>query len=141
MNKALIQANEAYMIAEVPIGAVIVKEDRVLCEAYNLRETTGIATAHAELLAIESACRILQSWRLSECELYVTLEPCPMCMGAIINSRIDRVFFGARDPKAGACGSVVDLNQAGFNHKSEITGGILSQQCGEILTRFFRERR
>lgn len=141
MNQALALAEEALRSGEVPVGAVIVKDGEVLCGAYNLRETNGVATAHAELLAIEEACRLLGGWRLSGCTLYVTLEPCPMCAGAIVNSRIDRVVYGVKDPAAGCCGSVLNFNSYPFNHAFSLTGGVCGEECRSLLKRFFADRR
>lgn len=141
MRLALREAEKAYDLDEVPVGAVIVQDDRVISSGYNLRETEKQAVAHAELLAIEEACCTLGGWRLPRCTLYVTLEPCPMCAGAIINARIDRVVFGAYDYKAGSCGSVVNLFELDYNHKPELTGGVLQEECAEILKRFFKRLR
>lgn len=137
MKKALDEARLALLKGEVPIGAVIIKDGNVIAAAHNLRETDRSAVAHAELLAIERACRAVGGWRLSGCTLYVTLEPCPMCAGAIINSRIDRVVFGSRDEKAGACGSVMNLFAADFNHRPAITAGVLEEECAALLKEFF----
>ncbi len=142
MREAIRQAKKAETIDETPVGAVIVRDGRIIARGYNKRETKNNALCHAEIIAIDKACRKLGSWRLTECELYVTLEPCPMCSGAIINSRIEKVFFGAYDKKAGCCGSAADLFQKGvFNHLPEITGGILKEECAELLTEFFRRLR
>lgn len=141
MKKALDEAKIAFAKGEVPIGAVIVKNGEVIASAHNLRETDHSATAHAELLAIQKACEVLGGWRLSGCELYVTLEPCPMCAGAIINSRIDRVVFGSKDEKAGACGSVMNLFAADFNHRPKLTVGVLEEECSSILKEFFASLR
>lgn len=142
MRKALSLANKARELGEVPVGAIIVDgEGCVLARAYNLRESKKSASAHAELLAIERACRKIGDWRLSGCTLYVTLEPCPMCAGAIVNSRIKRVVFGAYDMQAGCCGSLINLNAYPFNHAFEIEGGVLEDECKAILASFFEERR
>ncbi len=141
MREALKYAEEARAMGEVPVGAVIVKDGALLCGAHNLRERDGIATAHAELLAIEEACRKLGGWRLTGCTLYVTLEPCPMCAGAIVNSRIDRVVFGVKDPAAGCCGSVLNFNSYPFHHAFSLTGGVCETECLSILRRFFEEKR
>jgi len=139
---ALIEAEKACKKGEVPIGAVIVKNGRVIARAHNLRERRQNALYHAEILAIKRACRKLKSWRLIDCDMYVTLEPCPMCAGAIKEARINNLFFGAYDPKGGACGSVVDiLEQDKFCHNVSVTGGIMKERCGEIIKQFFRERR
>ena len=141
MRLALSLAEQAARIGEVPVGAVIVKDSEVIAEAYNLRENGGGATAHAELLAIEKACERLGTWRLSGCEMYVTLEPCPMCAGAIINSRLDKVVFGAKDANGGAFGSLIDLNSYPLGHKPEIVSGILENECRELLRDFFEKKR
>lgn len=142
MLEALIEAEKAAVIGEVPIGAVIVYQDEIIARAHNLRETTQNATTHAELLAIQQACAKVGSWRLEDMTLYVTLEPCPMCAGAILQSRIPRVVYGARDLKAGCVDSLYRLlNDARFNHECEVTEGILADECGGILTRFFRNLR
>ena len=142
MRLALEQAKLAAIQNETPIGAVIVWDDgRVVASAYNRRELDRIATAHAEILAIEQACRNLGGWRLHKATLYVTLEPCPMCAGAIINARIRRVVYGASDYKAGCCGSVTDLFREKFNHHPEVTGGVLAEECSGLLTSFFKKLR
>lgn len=142
MEYALKEAKKAYKKAEVPIGAIIVRDGMILSKAHNLREVKGDAIAHAEILAIQKACKKIGSWRLTDCELYVTLEPCPMCAGAIIQSRIARVIIGTADSKAGAAGSVVDLfSVETFNHKVAVTKGILQDQCSLILKEFFKELR
>ena len=137
MKEAIKQANLAAKIGEVPVGAVICLNDEIIAAAHNQRETSQNATAHAEILAINIACEKLESWRLNECDLYVTLEPCPMCSGAIINSRIKNVFFGAYDPKAGCMGSVININNIPFNHHANIKGGILQDECSAMLKNFF----
>jgi len=142
MGLALQEARRAAKIDEVPIGAVIVKDDEIIAKAHNLRETLQDATAHAELLAIRQACEVLGTWRLIGCTLYVTLEPCPMCAGAIILSRVDRLVFGAKDPKGGACGSLVNIPaDERFNHRPEIVEGVLADECGDILRAFFQSKR
>lgn len=141
MQLALKEAKQAALEREVPVGAVVVHGEEILSTAHNLRETGQNALHHAEVLAISEACTKLQSWRLDECDLYVTLEPCPMCAGAIINARIRRVIFGAADPKAGACGSVVNLFEQPFNHKPEWVGGVLAEEAAALLRDFFRELR
>jgi tRNA(adenine34) deaminase len=142
MREALIEAGKAEKAGEVPIGAVIVKGGKVIARAYNYREATQRATNHAELTAIERACDVVGSWRLEECTLYVTLEPCPMCAGAVVQSRIARVVYGAADPKAGCCGTLMNLVQEErFNHRSELSSGIMKEEAGEILTAFFRKLR
>lgn len=144
MREALALAREAAAEGEVPVGAVIVKGDRVVGRGRNRRELGKNALAHAEIEAINEACKTLGGWRLFGCDLYVTLEPCPMCAGAIINARLDRVFFGARDPKAGSCGSVVDLFSYPYNHHPECVSGVMEEECGAELSAFFarlREKR
>ena len=141
MREALALAEQAARLGEVPVGAIIVKDGTCLCGAHNLRESRGMATAHAELLAIEEACRILGSWRLTGCTLYVTLEPCPMCAGALVNSRIDRVVYGVKDPAAGCCGSLLNVNSYPFNHAFSLSGGVCEEECQAILRRFFEARR
>jgi tRNA(adenine34) deaminase len=141
MRLAIEQALLAKEIGEVPIGAIVVKDNEVVGSGYNKRETQKLATSHAELIAIEDACKRLGGWRLHECDLYVTLEPCPMCSGAIINSRIKNLFFGAFDSKAGCCGSVINIFENPFNHKPQIFGGLLQQDCGKLLTEFFLKLR
>lgn len=142
MTRALKQAEVAYKKGEVPVGAVVVKDGKVIARGYNLRETTNDPTAHAELLAMKKASKKLNSWRLSGCTLYVTLEPCPMCSGVIVNSRIDRVVFGAYDQKAGCCTTLYHLcNDERFNHRAEILGGVMKEDCAKILSDFFKEKR
>ena len=141
MEAALEQARLAEQIGEVPVGCCIYRGGELISAAYNRRESNRSALAHAELLAIEAACERLGGWRLHECDLYVTLEPCPMCTGAIINARLRRLVFGAKDPKAGCLGSVVDLTQLPFNHKPLVTGGVLEQECSELLKVFFQRLR
>lgn len=142
MMLAIEQAYQAKAINEVPIGAVIIYEDEVIGAGYNIRETTQSALSHAELIAIEQANKNRDSWRLEEAILYVTLEPCPMCAGAIIQSRIKRVVFGAFDPKAGCAGSLMNLlTDQQFNHQVEVTSGVLEEECGKLLTNFFKKLR
>lgn len=141
MAYALAQAQLAADIGETPVGAVIVQGGLVIAAAHNTRETKKNALHHAELLAIDDACKALGGWRLPNCTLYVTLEPCPMCAGAIINSRIGRVVFGAYDPKAGCAGSVCDLFSMPFNHKTEVIGGVLLETCALLLQNFFKQLR
>ncbi len=141
MNEALTLAARAAEMDEVPVGAVIVRDGVVIARALNTRETSKCATHHAEILAIEEACRTLGGWRLPRCTLYVTLEPCPMCAGAIANARIERVVFGAYDPKGGAYGSVVDLAALPLNHKPTVIGGVREEACRETLTAYFRRKR
>ena len=142
MNKALLQAKVAYKKGEVPVGAVVVKDGAIIARGYNLRESTNDPTAHAELLAMKRASKKLNSWRLSGCTLYVTLEPCPMCTGLIINSRIDKVVFGAYDQKAGCCTTLYHLaTDERFNHRAEVLGGVMEEECAKILSDFFKEKR
>ncbi|WP_312695340.1 tRNA adenosine(34) deaminase TadA [Caproiciproducens sp.] len=141
MRRALALAREAAQEGEVPVGAVIVKDGEVIAEGRNRRETGKNALCHAELEAIGQACRVLGGWRLWQCELFVTLEPCPMCAGAIINARIPRVVYGARDPKAGSCGSVINLFELPYNHSPELCAGVLADECAALLTDFFKKLR
>ena len=141
MSVALAQARLSAANGEVPVGAVIVKDGEIISVGRNSRETGKSALAHAELEAIGKACETLGGWRLWQCELYVTLEPCPMCAGAIINSRLRRVIFGASDRKAGSCGSVVNLFDLPYNHRPEVVAGFMGEECGSLLTGFFREMR
>src|SRR5690606_14584464 len=133
------EAEKAAAKGEVPIGAVIVRDGEVIARAHNLRETTQNAVTHAELLAIQEACEKLGSWRLENTQLYVTLEPCPMCAGAILQSRIPRVIYGARDVKAGSVDSLYRLlNDDRFNHQCDVTENVRAEECGQLLTHFFR---
>lgn len=141
MQKAIETAKNALAINEVPVGAVIVYQNEIIASGYNKRETAKNSLCHAEIEAINNACQKLQSWRLLNCDLYVTLEPCPMCAGAIINSRINRVVFGAYDSKAGSCGSVINLFDLPYNHKPDICGGILQSECSNMLSDFFKNLR
>ena len=141
MAEALRQAKLAADIGEVPVGACVYRDGELIAAAHNRRETDKSALAHAELLAIRDACARLGGWRLHECALYVTLEPCPMCTGAIINARIRRVIFGARDPKAGCMGSVTDLVGMPFNHKPLVEGGVEEEACARLLREFFAKLR
>ncbi len=141
MCLAIEQAKRAYEIQEVPIGAVVIKDGDVVGVGYNRRETGKNALYHAELMAIDDACRKLNGWRLWQCEMYVTLEPCPMCAGAIINSRLKRIVYGCEDCKAGSVKSVIKLFELPYNHKPECIGGVLSNECSGLLSDFFRELR
>lgn len=142
MKLAIKEAMKARDIDEVPIGAIIVKDDKVIARAHNLREKKQQATAHAEILAIEKACKKLGTWRLEDCILYVTLEPCAMCTGATILSRIKHVVFGAKDPKGGCVESCIEMyKQQGFNHYPTCESGILEEECSKILSDFFKEKR
>ncbi len=143
MREALKLAEKAAELGEAPVGCVVVMGGEIIGRGYNLREDSGNPLTHAEIIAIDEACRHVGGWRLCGAELYVTLEPCPMCAGACINSRIDRVVFGAYDPKAGSTGSVINLFELPYNHKPELCGGVLEDECANILSRFFlglRER-
>ena len=142
MKAAVKQAQKAESIGEVPIGCVIVREGKVIARGYNRRMTDKSTLAHAEITAIRKACRKAGDWRLEDCTLYVTLEPCPMCAGAIVQARIPRVVFAARNPKAGCAGSVLDLlHVGGFNHPVECTEGVLGEECAEMMSAFFRRLR
>lgn len=141
MNEALKLARVAADEGEVPVGAVVVLGDEIVGRGRNRREKGKNALAHAELEAIDEACKRLGGWRLWQCDIYVTLEPCPMCTGAIINSRIKRLVYGASDYKAGSCGSVVNLFDLPYNHKPEMVSGFMQEECAEILTEFFKQLR
>ena len=141
MSEALLLAKEAYALGEVPVGALVVREGEIIGRGHNKREALGSATAHAEIIAIEEACKALGAWRLDGCTLYVSMEPCPMCAGAIVNSRIRRVVFGCKDAVAGCLGSVLNLNAYPFNHSFELTGGVLGAEAKELLGEFFKEKR
>ncbi|CDQ18361.1 tRNA(adenine34) deaminase [Halobacillus karajensis] len=142
MKLAIKEAEKAEAEGEVPIGAVIIKDGEIIARGYNQREASQLASSHAEFIAIERANQHIGSWRLEECTLYVTLEPCPMCAGAILQSRIPKVVYGAKDPKAGSAGTLLNLlDDDRFNHKSEVHAGVLEKTCGEMLTQFFRNIR
>ncbi len=142
MKEAIAEAHKAEALGEVPIGAVIVKNHEIVGRGYNLRETTHDATAHAEIIAIREASERLGSWRLLDCTLYVTLEPCPMCAGAIVQSRVPTVVYGTTDLKAGCAGTLMNLLQEPrFNHRTEIVDGIMQEECAALLTDFFRALR
>lgn len=141
MSLALREAEQAMERDEVPVGAVLVRDGVLIAACGNRRETDRVATAHAELLAVEQACRALSRWRLSDCTLYVTLEPCPMCAGALINARIGRVVYGAKDAKAGACGSLLNVDAYPLNHRLRAEGGVLERECAAILSAFFEKKR
>jgi tRNA(adenine34) deaminase len=141
MTRAIELAKISESEGEVPVGAVVVKGKEIVGEGRNRREYGKNALYHAELEAIDNACKKLNGWRLWQCDLYVTLEPCPMCAGAIINSRIKTVYFGAYDNKAGSFGSIVDFNQIPYNHKPEIIGGLMEKECSALLTDFFKKLR
>jgi tRNA(adenine34) deaminase len=142
MQLALEEARKAEAMGEVPIGAVIVLDGEVIGRGYNLRETNQDPLAHAEMIAIRQAAEHLGSWRLNDCLLYVTLEPCPMCAGAIIQSRVKTVIYGTADPKAGCAGTLMNLlDEKRFNHQTEVITGVMQQECSQILTQFFRDIR
>jgi tRNA(adenine34) deaminase len=142
MKEAIKQAKKAYSIDEVPIGCVIVYQDKIIARAYNKRNTKKNTLAHAELLAINKASKVLNDWRLEECTMYITLEPCQMCAGAIVQARVAKVVIGNMNPKAGCAGSVLNLLQMKeFNHQVEVITGVLEKECGELLKQFFKELR
>lgn len=142
MWQAIKEAQKAYSLGEVPVGAIIVKDNKIVARAYNRKETGKDTTKHAEILAIQKASKKLETWRLLDCEMYVTLEPCSMCAGAMIQSRLKKVYIGAMDPKTGACGSVLNLLQDyKFNHQVEVESGVLEMECEELLKQFFKELR
>ena len=142
MEQALKEAEKAYKKLEVPVGAVIVKDGKIIAKGHNQKETKTDTTKHAEIIAIQKASKKLKSWRLTDCEMYVTLEPCAMCAGAIINSRIKKVYIGTMDEKTGAVGSVLNLfEDFTFNHKVEVEKGILQEECKNMLKQFFKELR
>jgi len=142
MRLAIDQARNAWTIGEVPVGAVVVREGRVLSTGYNQPISSNDPTAHAEICAMRAASELLGNYRLADCDLYVTLEPCAMCAGAMMHARLRRVVYGARDPKTGAAGSVVDLfGEARLNHHTGMLGGVLAEECGALLSSFFAERR
>lgn len=142
MREALAEAQKAYGLREVPIGAVIVKNGEIVGRGHNLKETMRDATLHAEIIAIKDACKNLGGWRLPGCTMYVTLEPCAMCAGALVNSRVEKLVIGSRDYKTGACGSVLNLVQTEkLNHQVDVVDGVLEEECSDILKRFFAELR
>lgn len=141
MKEALKEARKAYNKEEIPVGAVIVKDGQIIGRGHNLKETKKNTIKHAEIIAIENASKKLGAWRLEECQIYVTLEPCTMCAGAIINARIDKVFIGTEDSKTGACGSVLNIFEYPFNHRVEIEKDIMKEQCEKIIKDFFVELR
>lgn len=141
MKRAIELARLSALEGEVPVGAVVVKDDEIVGEGRNRRELGKNALYHAELEAIDNACKKLVGWRLWQCDLYVTLEPCPMCAGAIINSRMKKVYYGAKDLKAGSFGSIVNFNDIPYNHKPEIIDGIMAEECSALLTDFFKKLR
>ncbi len=141
MREALSLAKEAEALDEVPVGAVLVARGKIVGRAKNERETLRLATRHAEISAIEEACQSLGGWRLPDSTLYVTLEPCVMCAGAIVNARVERVVFGAHDLRFGAFGSLLNLNDFALNHRPDVTGGVLAEECRQILTDYFKKKR
>lgn len=142
MREAIRQAKKAYGKAETPIGCVIVRDGSIIARGYNKRNMKKNTLAHAEISAINKASRVVGDWRLEDCTMYVTLEPCPMCAGAIVQARVKRVVIGSMNPKAGCAGSVVNLLQmAGFNHQVELSTGVLEEECSELMSGFFRELR
>jgi len=142
MREAICEALKAYELKEIPIGAIIVKDNKIVGRGYNLKETLKDATLHAEIVAIKDACRNLGGWRLPGCTMYVTIEPCSMCTGALVNARVDRVVIGARDYKTGACGTVINIAQMEkLNHQITVDFGVLEDECSNILKDFFMELR
>ena len=142
MKEALKEAKKAYQKLEVPVGAVIVKDEKIIARAHNIKETKKDTTKHAEIIAIQKASKKLNNWRLTDCDMYITLEPCTMCTGAIINSRIRKIYIGTMDEKTGACGSKLNLlEDYTFNHKVELETGILKNECKEVLQDFFKNLR
>lgn len=142
MRYAIAQAKKAYQLMETPIGCVIVHQDKVIARGYNRRDRKKSTLAHAEIVAIHRASRVIGDWRLEDCTIYVTLEPCPMCAGAIVQARIPRVVIGSMNPKAGCAGSVLNILQTpGFNHQAEVVSGVLAEECSQLMTNFFRELR
>lgn len=142
MTEAIREARKAEALGEVPIGAVVVRGGHIIGRGYNLRETTLDSTAHAEMVAIREASTALGSWRLLDCQLYVTLEPCPMCAGAMVQSRVPLTVYGTPDPKAGCAGTLMNLlEESRFNHRTEVIQGVLQEECAELLTSFFRRLR
>ena len=138
MKEALKEAEKAYKKEEIPVGAVIVKDGKIIARAHNLKELKNSSIFHAEILAIDKANKKLKAWRLENCEMYITLEPCMMCMGAIINSRLKKIYIGTLDPKTGSCKSVINIENYKFNHEVEIETGILKEECEYILKDFFK---
>lgn len=142
MKEAIRQARKAAILGEVPIGCVIVYQDKIIGRGYNRRMSDHTVLAHAEIIAIRKACKVMGDWRLEECTMYVTLEPCPMCAGAIVQARIPKVVMGCMNPKAGCAGSVLDLlHEEGFNHQVETEVGLLGEECSDMLKSFFRSLR
>lgn len=141
MKEAIKEAMKAYKKEEIPVGAIIVKDGKIIARAHNLKETKKSVISHAEILAIEKANKKLKTWRLNDCEMYITLEPCTMCMGAIILSRMKKIYIGTMDYKTGACGSFIDLKNYKFNHKIEVEIGVMQKECETILKEFFKNLR
>ena len=142
MSEALKQAYEAFEADEVPVGAVIIHKSRIIARAHNQIEMLKDPTAHAEMIAITQAASYLGSGRLLDCSIYATIEPCPMCAGALVLARVKRIFYGAKDPKTGACGSAFNIvNSKKLNHRIKVTGGLLAKDCGSLLTEFFKKKR
>jgi tRNA(adenine34) deaminase len=142
MNKAILEAEKAYDMEEVPVGAVVVKDGKIIGKGFNQKESAKDATKHAEILAINEACKTLDTWRLTGCTMYVTLEPCAMCAGALVNSRIDKLIIGATDPKTGACGSIFNIvNEEKLNHRVKVKFGVMEDECSTMLKEFFRNLR
>lgn len=142
MRLALKEAQKAALINEVPVGAVIVKDGKVIARGHNIKEQKKNSMYHAEIVALQKACKKIGDWRLNDCDIFVTLEPCPMCAGALINARIGNIFFGAYDDRAGCCGTLYDLpGDTRFNHRPNVEGGILQDKCGEILVEYFKQKR
>ena len=142
MNKAILEAEKAYDMEEVPVGAVVVKDGKIIGKGFNQKESAKNATKHAEILAINEACKTLDTWRLTGCTMYVTLEPCAMCAGALVNSRIENLIIGASDPKTGACGSIFNIvNEEKLNHRVKVKFGVMEDECSTMLKEFFRNLR
>ena len=141
MKSAYNEATKAFLKDEIPVGCVIVKDGKIIARAHNLRESTQLVTHHAEILAITKANKKLNSWRLDGCDIYVTLEPCPMCFSAIIQARFKNLYFGAYDKKAGACGSIINLSDYKFNHSVNVVGGIMEDDCSKLISEFFKTLR
>ncbi|ADD01361.1 MULTISPECIES: tRNA adenosine(34) deaminase TadA [Thermoanaerobacter] len=142
MKAAILEANKSYQLREVPVGAVIVKDDQIIGRGFNQKEATNDVTAHAEIMAIKEACKTLGSWRLDDCSIYVTLEPCPMCAGAILEARIKRVYIGTESDKSGAAGTVINLlNNPDLGSKTEVYFGIMEDECKMLLENFFKTLR
>ena len=141
MALAIEEAEKCALSGDVPVGCIIVRDGEIIGRGHNTRERDKSALGHAEINAIAEACRNISSWRLENCDMYVTLEPCPMCAGAILNAKLDALYFGAHDKKGGAVGGVIDLFFENFNHKPKVTGGILGEECTALLTAFFKKLR